>query len=72
MIFLHHAKAQRSYFGGRIDAYKQVDTQNAHKRRIVFTFTFTPEGKGSAWYGADHPPRGPVALSTDHRSELTA
>ncbi len=55
MIYLHETKAKPSYFGGRIDAYRETETGNSHQLRIIFRFTRTPEGEGAKWRGADHP-----------------
>ena len=54
MIFLHQAKAQTSYVGGRIESFREIDTEMAHSRRVVFKFTSLAEGKGVRWQGADH------------------
>jgi hypothetical protein len=54
MIFLHQAKAQLSYFGGVIESHRLTETGNAHSQRVVFRFTFVPEGKDVKWRGADH------------------
>jgi hypothetical protein len=52
MIYLHQTKAERSYFGGKIDSYRATETDNPHRRRIVFRFTFMPQGKGAKWPAA--------------------
>jgi len=54
MIYLHQAKAQPSYVGGRIESYREIHTDLAHSRRIIFTFTSTADGKGVRWKGAEH------------------
>ena len=54
MIYLHQTKTKLSYFGGRIDDYRSVETENARSQRVVFIFTYRPEGKGAKWRGADH------------------
>lgn len=54
LIFLHQSKAQPSYIGGVIDSFREVQTEMAHSRRIIFKFTSTAEGKGVRWQGADH------------------
>jgi hypothetical protein len=40
--------------GGRIESFREVQTDLAHSRRIIFTFTSTANGKGVRWKGADH------------------
>jgi hypothetical protein len=40
--------------GGRIESYREVQTDLAHSRRIIFTFTSTADGKGVRWKGAEH------------------
>lgn len=54
MIYLHQTKSKLSYFGGRIVSFHMIETDNAHSQRIVFRFTFRPEGKGKVWRGTDH------------------
>jgi hypothetical protein len=53
-IYLHQTKATPSYFGGRIDSFHTVDTDNARTKRIVFVLTFLPECKGAKWPGVGH------------------
>ena len=55
MIYLHETKSKGSYFGGKIDSCYPTETDNSHRLRIIFRFTFTPEGKGAKWCGTDHP-----------------
>jgi hypothetical protein len=54
MIYLHQTKAALSYFGGKIESYSTTETDNSHRLRIVFRFTFMREGQGAKWRGADH------------------
>jgi hypothetical protein len=54
MSFLHETKKQPSYFGGVIESYRQVQTDNEHHQRIIFRFRFVPTGKGQLWSGANH------------------
>ena len=54
MLYLHEAKADPSYFGGRIESFRVVETDEAHSRRIVFTVTSLREGKGVRWRGTAH------------------
>ena len=54
MIYLHQTKAALSYFGGKITSYRMTETDNLHRRRIVFTFTSMPEAKGVKWRGTNH------------------
>ncbi|TMB35491.1 MAG: hypothetical protein E6J62_02705 [Deltaproteobacteria bacterium] len=54
MMFLHETKADKSYFGGRIESYRVVETDEAHSRRVVFTVTSLREGKGASWRGTAH------------------
>lgn len=51
MIYLHQTKARLSYFGGKVVSAKEIQTKDTHAKRIVFTFTFTPESRGVAWQG---------------------
>jgi hypothetical protein len=51
LLFLHETKAKPSYFGGRIEGFREVDAEYAHARRVVFRVTFLPEGKGAPWRG---------------------
>lgn len=56
LIFLHETKAERSYFGGRIEGFREIETDNARSRRVVFRFTSSvTEGKGREWQGDDSP-----------------
>jgi hypothetical protein len=55
MIYLHQKKSDRSYFGGRIDGFQEVETNLAHGGRIVFAFTFSGEARDARWRGGDHP-----------------
>jgi len=54
MMYLHETKADKSYFGGRIDSQRIVETDYARSRRVVFTVTSLREGKGVRWRGAAH------------------
>jgi len=54
MLYLHETKRKHSYFGGRINSYRLVETDAAHGQRIIFTLTATPEAKGAKWLGPDH------------------
>ncbi len=54
MVYLHETKSERSYFGGRIETFREVDTDMAHARRIVFKFRSTADAKGVRWRGASH------------------
>ncbi len=54
MLFLHETKDKRSYFGGRIEGFRVVETEEAHARRVVFRLTSLKEGKGVKWRGASH------------------
>jgi hypothetical protein len=55
MLYLHQTKAERSYFGGRVESFREVDVDAAHKRRIVFRLRSMREAKGVPWSGPDHP-----------------
>jgi len=54
MIYLHQTKGARSYFGGRVLASREVETESAHSKRIVFTFVFDASARDVSWRGADH------------------
>jgi hypothetical protein len=54
MVFLHETKSKPSYFGGRIDAFREVDTDMPHARRVIFRLTSLSEAKGVKWRGASH------------------
>lgn len=54
MIYLHETKAERSYFGGRINSFRAIVTDDPNPFRIVFRLTALPEGKGASWKGAGH------------------
>ncbi len=51
LIHFHNKKSDPSYFGGRVERYKLVETDRAHKQRIVFTITSLKECKGVKWNG---------------------
>ena len=51
MLYLHERKATESWFGGRINGFREVEIETvAHNNRIVFTLTFLE--KGGMWSGA--------------------
>lgn len=52
MLYLHQTKGDRSYFGGRISAFKGVETDRPRGARIVFAFTFDEKARGASWQGA--------------------
>ncbi len=54
MVFLHETKAKPSYFGGRVESFREVETDMPHARRVVFRLTSLKEGKGVNWRGANH------------------
>lgn len=54
-IFFHKAKAERSYFGGKITAFEEIIREDlARKDRIKFTITSTLEARNQAWRGKDY------------------
>jgi hypothetical protein len=54
-IFFHRTKAAKSFFGGIIGAFEEIDRQDlAHPERIRFTFTSTKEARNQRWRGSDH------------------
>ena len=55
MIYLHQTKGTRSYFGGRVESFREIDTDRAHGRRIIFKFSFTEAGRGTEWRGSSKP-----------------
>jgi hypothetical protein len=54
MIFLHNAKSDRSYYGGRIKSARAITTEDARSVRYVFRFEPLAEAKGIRWRGASH------------------
>ena len=54
MLYLHQSKGARSYFGGRISSFREVETEPARKTRIVFGFTFDANARDVPWQGAKH------------------
>jgi len=54
MLYLHQSKGTRSYFGGRISSFREVETDRARSARIVFSFTFEEKGRAASWQGAKH------------------
>lgn len=48
-IYLHQTKATPSYFGGRIDSFRTIETSNARTTRVIFTLTSMLECKGARW-----------------------
>ena len=54
-IYLHSAKAEGAYFGGRIvEPFFVVQTTHAHELRIAFVFDALPSCRGIRWRGANH------------------
>lgn len=54
-ILFHRAKAERSFFGGKVTAYEEIDRQDlARTERIKFTFISTEETRNQPWRGSDH------------------
>lgn len=54
-IFFHRTKAAKSFFGGIISAFEEIDRQDlAHPERIKFTFTSTKEARNQPWRGSDY------------------
>ncbi len=54
MLYLHEKKADKSYFGGKIESYRVVETGEAHSRRVIFTVTSLREAKDVSWRGTGH------------------
>ncbi len=54
MLYLHETKADASYFGGQISAYRVVETDRAHSDRVIFTVRSMREAKEVRWSGIDH------------------
>jgi len=54
MVFLRETKAKPSYFGGRVESFREVETDMPHARRVVFRLTSLKEGRGAKWRGASH------------------
>lgn len=55
MLFLHEAKAARSYFGGIVENFRQAGTEWQQPERLVFTFRAARDGRGQRWHGRDDP-----------------
>lgn len=54
-ILFHRTKADKSFFGGKITAYEEINREDlAREERIKFTFTATLEAKNQPWRGTDH------------------
>ena len=54
-IFFHKTKAAKSFFGGTVSAFEEIDRPDlAHPERIKFTFTSTKEAKHRPWRGSDY------------------
>ena len=54
-ILFHRAKAEKSFFGGKITAFEEINREDlAREERIKFTFTATLEAKNQSWRGSDH------------------
>src|SRR5512140_614991 len=54
MLYLHEKKADRSYFGGKIESYRVVETGEPRSRRVIFTVTSLREAKDVPWRGPAH------------------
>ncbi len=56
MIYFHEAKAEPSYFGGRVLAWRLAtkDDTFEHAGDIIFTIEATRDAKGQRWIGQDH------------------
>ncbi|HXD90213.1 MAG TPA: hypothetical protein VNU00_04075 [Candidatus Binataceae bacterium] len=54
MLYLHKTKKEPSYFGGKIESFRMVTTDNSHSQRVIFRFTFVPEAKNQKWRGTYH------------------
>jgi hypothetical protein len=52
MLYLHQTKGDRSYFGGRISSFKEVQPEGASGTRVVFGFVFEERGREASWQGA--------------------
>lgn len=53
MAYLHQAKAQPSYFGGKVKSYRVAKQSEPYPGRIVLSLESVREGKGAEWEGAD-------------------
>ena len=54
-ILFHQTKAEKSYLGGTITGYEEINRDDlARQERIKFTFTATLEAKNQPWRGHDH------------------
>ncbi len=52
-IFFHEKKTLPSYFGGIVLSYEEIETGNAHTKRILFKLETDKAGKGVPWAGRD-------------------
>ena len=50
-IYLHKTKAKPSFFGGLVRAYRVIETDYAHSRRIEFEIESTTEARAVPWTG---------------------
>ena len=54
-ILFHRTKADKSFFGGKVTAFEEIDRPDlAHPERIKFTFTSTEEARNQPWRGTDY------------------
>ena len=55
-IYLHNAKGERSYFGGKVTEFRVTETGTARSKRIIFTLLSEDTRKGAPWpSGTSHP-----------------
>jgi hypothetical protein len=54
MVYLHQSKGVRSYFGGRISSFREVQMEPARATKMVFGFVFEERGRDAQWQGAKH------------------
>jgi len=54
IICLHQSKAKPSYFGGRIDSYREIEECGRLGNKVVFRFTASVSAKDVKWRGAGH------------------
>ena len=53
-VYFHTTKTEKSYFGGKVDSFEVLATDNAHERRIKLYLTAELDCKGVEWQGKDH------------------
>ncbi len=56
-LYLHNAKSERAYFGGKVTDFRITEIGTARSKRIIFTFVSEAERKGASWPAVSNHPR---------------